>query len=107
MKEKRLHLLMKLTERSTFLAAITALVGGLLFLYEKGGQIVDYSRMASHPFATMTMGHKIILISLMLLIAIQIVRLIIVTFDFAAKRDWFYAVLGSFILMVIGYSLLY
>lgn len=98
---------MRFTEAGTLFAAITALVGGFLFLYQKWQQPLDYSRMASHPFSAMAMAHKIIFISIMILIAMQIMRLIIVTLDFASKRDWIYVVMGSFILLVIGYSLMH
>lgn len=97
---------MRLTETGTFLAAMIALVGGFLFLLQKGGQILDYSRLAHHSFSVMAVGHKITIASIGMLIALQIIRLIIVTLNFASERDWIYVVMGTFILVVIGYSLM-
>lgn len=107
MKEERRLFLIKLTEIGTLLVAIAAMIGGLLFLWQNGEQKLDSLKLTTlHPAHAITLGHKIVLTSVMMLIAFQIMRLLIIVFDFVNSRDWLYVGMGIFILSVIGYNLI-
>lgn len=105
MNQKKLHFLMRFTEAGTVLVVIAATIGGFLFLWQNGGQKLNCSQLPLYSFSAMVLGHKIIFASIIMLIILQIMRLVIIILDFASKRDWIYVVMGTFILLVIGYSL--
>ncbi|WP_032113783.1 DUF1634 domain-containing protein [Candidatus Paracaedibacter symbiosus] len=106
MNSKRIDLLMKLTEIGTFLVAVVAIIGGILFLWYDHAQVLNYHTLTVSSFPTTTVGHKIIVTSIVMLIAFQVFRLAVVTLDFASRSDWIYVAMGGFILLVMGYSLM-
>ena len=106
MKEKRLQILMQIAESGTFIIAFTAIVAGVLLLWNNPHQLLHYQSLNLEMFPTHTLSHQFILGSLFLLVACQLLRLIIVVLDFASKKDWIFVGIGLFVLMVIGGSLI-
>lgn len=105
MKEKRLHILMRITELGTFIVALTAVIAGILLLWDNAAQVPNYQALTREIFSSTSLSHQIIMGSLFLLIGGQLLRLIIITCDFARNKEWIFVGMGGFILLIIGWSI--
>lgn len=105
MKEKRLQILMSITQFGPFIVGFTAIVSGFLLLWDNPHQLLHYQSLTLEMFPAHTLSHQLIMVSLFLLVACQLLRLVIVIFDFATARDWLYVGMGLFILAVVGWSI--
>lgn len=96
--------ILKLTEIATFLIPAVTFVGGVLYIYEHANDKITYQNVVEDSVEN-SLGHQIIISALLCLIAFQLLRLLIITVDFAQQKDWPYVGMGSFILLVLLMSL--
>lgn len=105
MPQKHFKFLLRLTEIGTFIVGCMAMIAGILFLWNSPDMVLSYQSLNNRSFPLNTLSQKVIYLSLILLISLQIIRLTIITIDLGNNCEWVYVGMGGFILMVIIFSL--
>ena len=98
------------------LAACVVLIGGILFLPRRGGQVPHYDVLHGEPRrcgasavclrAASLRGDAVIQLGILLLIAVPIVRVAVSLVAFLLQRDWLYCVVTFLVLAILLFSLL-
>jgi uncharacterized membrane protein len=97
-------------------AAAVVLLGGVIYLYRRGGDPPDYRVFKGEPHdltspvgivkdAAQGRGPAVIQLGVLLLIATPVARVVFSVFAFARERDFTYVVLTLIVLGVLLYSL--
>ncbi len=100
-----------------FASAVIVCSGGALFLWRHGGATVHYRVFRGEPSdlcsiegavkdAKSFSGRGIIQLGLMLLVAVQVVRVGLATFLFAVSRDRVFVLVSLLVLGMLSYGLL-
>lgn len=105
MQQKQLNFVLQITEIGTIIAGCMAVIAGILLVWNSPEMVLSYQPLKASSSALNILSQKIIYTSLVLLISLQVIRLAIITIDFANNREWMYVGMGGFILMVIIFSL--
>ncbi len=98
-------------------AACVVLAGGIVYLYERGGNTPHYESYHGEPGVLKTIpgivktavsldSPGLIQAGLLLLIAIPIMRVVVSFFAFALERDWMYCAFTALVLAILLFSLL-
>lgn len=99
------------------IAAITVLIGGVIYLYNHAFQPIDYKVFHRVPpdlcnipgIITNTLelhGKGFIQLGLLILIATPVARVAVSIIGFALQRDFLYVIVTSIVFIVLMYSLL-
>jgi uncharacterized membrane protein len=98
-------------------AACVVFAGGIVYLYNRGGNVPHYESFHGEPdvlknipgivMAAVSLDSPgLIQAGLLLLIAIPIMRVVVSFFAFALERDWMYCVFTALVLAILLFSLL-
>ena len=115
--ERMENMIGKLLITGVTLSGIIVFAGGLLYLYHHGGAGVHYGVFKGEPSDLKTLtgvirdaftleGRGIIQLGLVILVAVQIVRVALTAALFATIRDRAFVWISLFVLGVLIYSLL-
>jgi uncharacterized membrane protein len=99
------------------LAASIVIVGGTVYLWNRGALPADYRIFRSEPAdlrsihgilveAAAGNGRGLIQLGLLALIATPVARVLCSVVGFARERDWMYVTITFVVLMLLGYSLI-
>ncbi|EHQ28529.1 DUF1634 domain-containing protein [Mucilaginibacter paludis] len=99
------------------LSMAVVLIGGAIYLYRHGHEVIDYSIFKSQPDFTRQVqpiiagaihlrGRAIIQFGIILLIATPICRVLLSAIGFAAEKDYLYVGIAAFVLAIITVSML-
>jgi len=108
----------RLLQAGVLLAALVALVGGVLLLATHGGMVADYRVFRGEPDALRSLesivrgafsleSTAVVQLGLVLLIATPVVRVAFTLVAFAIQRDRMYVLVTFIVLAVLLYGLLY
>lgn len=100
------------------LSAVTVLLGGVLFLWRHGSTPVHYRIFRGEPSDLRTLlgvwgdvmngsGRGIIQVGLILLVAVQLVRVLLTGFLFLLSRDKAFVVITTIVLGLLTYALFF
>ena len=112
------QLIGRLLQFGVLLAALVALIGGVLLLARQGGMVADYRVFHGAPDTLRSLGDivrgsfafqpaSVVQLGLVLLIATPVARVAFTLVAFAIQRDRMYVAITFVVLALLLYGLLY
>jgi uncharacterized membrane protein len=109
------QLLAAVLRAGVIVSAAVVACGGAVYLVRNGSTTAQYGAFTGEPEALRSIagmitpaatfsGRGIIQLGLLLLIATPIARVVVAVLGFISRRDWLYAMLGSVVLLLLGYA---
>lgn len=110
------HLLSNILRGGLFLSIAVVLLGGVIFLWNHGNEMMDYSSFKGEPNTLTSLpsivhdilhdhGLGIMQLGIVLMIATPVTRVAACLLVFAWKRDYMYVGIAGIVLLALLYSL--